>query len=292
MPRRRKFHVPCTTKVPSISQSTSRVLNSAETSSLQHDQAVYDPTLRPSSSVDDNVKPRTRYRTALAVLATIVVVAVGFALTRGGPPATSGALIPAGQRDLAQGFDGATGWINSPPQTLAQLKGKVVLVDFWTFSCVNCVRTLPHLQALYAKYRDHGLVIIGVHSPEFDFEKNSKNVATAVSRLGVVWPVALDSSLNIWTAYNNHFWPAEYLIDQNGKIAYTNFGEGNYDATVQAVQALLSVPAATLQVSTQTLSDPGTATPEVYVGSDRGQDYGLANGETYPAVGSTVTYPE
>jgi thiol-disulfide isomerase/thioredoxin len=241
-----------------------------------------------------------RYRVGLGAVVVLVAAAVVFYAVSnptpgsgatGGSAASSDALLPASQRMPAPEFTGIDKWINSKPLTMAGLRGKVVLIDFWTFSCVNCVRTLPHLSALYNRYSSKGLVIVGVHSPEFDFEKNLTNVANAVKRLKVTWPVAVDSEMATWNAWNNEVWPAEYLVDQQGRVAYVNLGEGNYDETAGAVQALLGVPAATVTASAIPVSDSNSITPEIYVGSNRGQAYGLSNGENYSAIGSTTTYP-
>ena len=132
----------------------------------------------------------------------------------------------------------AKGWINSPPLTRADLAGKVVLYDFWTYSCINCQRTLPHLKALYDRYKGDGLVIIGVHSPEFDFEKDHDNVARAVEHYGVTWPVALDDDMAIWNAFGNQYWPAEYLTDRQGRLRQVRFGEGDYDSKEDDVRTL------------------------------------------------------
>jgi cytochrome c biogenesis protein CcdA/thiol-disulfide isomerase/thioredoxin len=131
-------------------------------------------------------------------------------------------------------------WYNSPPLTPAALKGKVVLVDFWTYSCINCVRTLPHIQALWSKYKDQPFVIVGVHAPEFTFEKKPENVAEAIRTHKLSYPVAQDNDFTTWRAFDNHYWPAKYLIDAQGMIRYTHFGEGDYEATDQAVQSLLA----------------------------------------------------
>lgn len=144
---------------------------------------------------------------------------------------------------------GAADWLNSDPLTPADLKGKVVLYDFWTYSCVNCVRTLPHLRALYDRYKSDGLVIVGIHSPEFDFEKDHDNVANAVRRLGVTWPVALDDHMDIWNAFANQYWPAEYLVDQQGRLRNARFGEGDYDDKENDVRTLLGVPASAPRAS-------------------------------------------
>jgi cytochrome c biogenesis protein CcdA/thiol-disulfide isomerase/thioredoxin len=123
-------------------------------------------------------------------------------------------------------IDGITAWINSAPLSLAELKGKIVLIDFWTYSCINCIRTLPHLINMYAKYHNKGLIIIGVHTPEFDFEKTLANVTSAVKKDGIPYPVALDSNYVTWQNFDNKYWPAEYLIDKNGNVVYQHFGEG------------------------------------------------------------------
>jgi cytochrome c biogenesis protein CcdA/thiol-disulfide isomerase/thioredoxin len=134
---------------------------------------------------------------------------------------------------------GATRWFNSPPLTGDSLRGKVVLIDFWTYSCINCLRTLPYLKAWNEKYRDQGLVIIGVHSPEFAFEKDQRNVEQAIHDLGITYPVAMDNQFAIWNAYKNQYWPAHYLIDAQGQIRDQQYGEGAYSETEQMIQALL-----------------------------------------------------
>ncbi|MGY0556600.1 MULTISPECIES: cytochrome c biogenesis protein DipZ [unclassified Lysobacter] len=135
---------------------------------------------------------------------------------------------------------GATGWLNSAPLTPQSLRGKVVLVDFWTYSCINCLRTLPYVEAWYDKYRDHGLVIIGVHAPEFAFEKDPANVGAAVKRLGVKYPVALDNNYAIWKGFNNQYWPAHYFIDAQGRIRAHHFGEGGYAEGEDMIRRLLT----------------------------------------------------
>jgi cytochrome c biogenesis protein CcdA/thiol-disulfide isomerase/thioredoxin len=135
---------------------------------------------------------------------------------------------------------GATGWLNSPPLTAQSLRGKVVLVDFWTYSCINCLRSLPYVHAWYDKYKDHGLVVIGVHAPEFAFEKEPANVARAVKELGVDYPVALDNDYAIWQGFNNEYWPAHYFIDAKGRIRAHHFGEGGYAESEDTLRQLLS----------------------------------------------------
>jgi cytochrome c biogenesis protein CcdA/thiol-disulfide isomerase/thioredoxin len=163
-------------------------------------------------------------------------------------------------------------WINSRPLTLSELRGKVVLIDFWTYSCINCLRTLPHLKAWYATYHKDGLVIIGVHTPEFAFEHVASNVRSAVKRLGITYPVVQDNRYKTWDAYANQFWPAEYLIDKTGRIRHTNAGEGEYGKTESLIRQLLGAKGAKArQVADATPT--GLLTPETYLGYSRLQNY-------------------
>jgi thiol-disulfide isomerase/thioredoxin len=232
----------------------------------------------------------TRFRVTLGVVvAAVAAVVLVTMLGPTSPPASgssNASVFPISQRAAAPDFTGLDGWINTPPLSLSQLRGHVVLIDFWTFSCVNCVRTIPHLQQLDAEYRRAGLVIVGVHSPEFDFEKSPANVRAAVQRLGVTWPVAIDSRMATWNAYNNQYWPTEYLLDQQGRIASASFGEGDYGATSLAVATLLSVHQASPHAATEL---PAGITPELYAGSQRGN---LADGESYGGQGEPVVYPD
>ena len=159
-------------------------------------------------------------------------------------------------------------WINSKPLTLTQLRGKVVLVDFWTYSCINCLRTLPHLEAWYAAYRREGLVIVGVHTPEFAFEHVASNVRAAVKRLGILYPVVQDNDYKTWNNYANEYWPAEYLIDRRGHIRHTSFGEGGYGETERLIRELLGArgPLAR-RVADATPRE--LMTPESYLGYER-----------------------
>ena len=134
-------------------------------------------------------------------------------------------------------------WLNSDPLTLASLKGKVVLVDFWTYSCINCIRTLPHVVSWYDKYKDQGLVVIGVHAPEFPQERSTSNVKTALERFGIKYPVAQDNKFATWNAFDNKYWPSIYLIDRSGKIVLKHAGEGQYAETEDAIRTLLNTPA-------------------------------------------------
>jgi cytochrome c biogenesis protein CcdA/thiol-disulfide isomerase/thioredoxin len=166
--------------------------------------------------------------------------------------------------------DGA--WINSPPLTIPKLRGKVVLVDFWTYSCINCLRTLPHLKAWYAAYHPKGLVIIGVHTPEFAFEHVTSNVKAAVKRLGVTWPVVQDNSYKTWDNYANQYWPAEYLIDKQGHVRHTHFGEGEYGQTEQLIRKLLD-DKGTKAPQVADATPGGVMTPESYLGYQRLSNY-------------------
>ena len=163
------------------------------------------------------------------------MMAAGPAMRMQGNAATGG--LP--DHGLAPTLDGATGWLNGDPLVAADLRGKVVLVDFWTYSCINCLRTLPWVKAWQARYRDQGLVVVGVHTPEFAFERLEANVQRAVRRLGIDYPVALDNRFAIWRAFANQYWPAHYLIDARGRLRYWHFGEGNTAETERTIQQLL-----------------------------------------------------
>ena len=139
-------------------------------------------------------------------------------------------------------FAGIASWINSEPLTLEGLRGNVVLVDFWTYSCINCIRTLPYVKSWHDKYADQGLVIIGMHTPEFSFEKERANVIEAAGRFELEYPIAQDNDFTTWRAFNNMYWPSKYLIDRNGAIRYTHIGEGAYEETEQMIQRLLAEP--------------------------------------------------
>jgi thiol-disulfide isomerase/thioredoxin len=186
------------------------------------------------------------------------------------------------------GLSGATGWINSKPLTASALKGKVVLVDFWTYSCINCLRALPYIRAWADKYKDSGLVVIGVHTPEFGFEKEQPNVQKAVQTLGITYPVALDSNNAIWDAFHNQYWPAHYFIDATGKVRFEHFGEGDYDQSERWIQQLLAeraakpMPAGTVSIhaeGVEAASDfDAVRSPETYIGYARAQDFASPGG--------------
>lgn len=167
---------------------------------------------------------------------------------------------------------GILGWINSTSLTLESLRGKVVLIDFWTYSCINCIRTFPYLKEWDRKYKDQGLVIIGIHTPEFEFEKNADNVKDAVKRFGISYPVALDSNFATWQNYSNLYWPAHYLIDQAGILRQFHFGEGKYKETENAIRSLIGLPLLKLEEQTAAARP---LTPETYLGYARGTSYAL-----------------
>ena len=187
---------------------------------------------------------------------------------------------------------GITGWLNSKPLTLASLRGKVVLIDFWTYSCINCQRTLPHLESWYSAYAHDGLEIIGVHTPEFAFEHVESNVAGQAQALGVRYPVAIDNDDATWNAYRNQYWPAEYLIDSTGVIRHVAFGEGDYGTTEGLIRALLAdadpdvalPPATTVADRTPTEQQ----TTETYLGSEYAP---LHASGTLPVANTTRAYP-
>ena len=193
--------------------------------------------------------------------------------------------IDKSQLQKAPEFTQIAGYINTAgntPITLASLKGKVVLVDFWTYSCINCIRTIPHLNDWYQRYADKGFVIVGVHSPEFEFEKNYDNVKAAVQKFGIKYPVILDSDHGTWNAFGNQYWPRDYLVDSQGYIRHDHIGEGDYDTTESAIQSLLAERAALdgmKEISFNTAKtatiNPGSLayidltkqiTPEIYLG--------------------------
>ncbi|MFN3778240.1 MAG: cytochrome c biogenesis protein DipZ [Brevundimonas aurantiaca] len=191
-------------------------------------------------------------------------------------------------------LSGATTWINSPPLTREQLRGKVVVVDFWTYSCINCLRALPYVRAWAEKYKDQGLVVIGVHTPEFAFEKSEANVREAVARLGAAYPVAMDNDFAVWRAFKNQYWPAHYFIDAQGRIRHHHFGEGDYDGSERVIQQLLKEAGAAhvasdlVQVQAQGAEAAADmaqlASPETYVGYARAENFRSPGGFARDAV--------
>jgi cytochrome c biogenesis protein CcdA/thiol-disulfide isomerase/thioredoxin len=186
---------------------------------------------------------------------------------------------PASSDELS----GAVDWLNSPPLTIEGLKGKVVVIDFWTYSCINCLRSIPYVEAWAEKYKDHGLVVIGVHTPEFAFERNINNVRAAVSDLKIEYPVAIDNEYKIWRSFDNKYWPAHYFIDAKGRTRFHHFGEGEYDQSEQEIQQLLeeagngNVPQSLVTVNASGVEAAANVnddqSPETYIGYDRADNF-------------------
>ncbi|MDQ0468910.1 cytochrome c biogenesis protein DipZ [Labrys wisconsinensis] len=220
-------------------------------------------------------------------------VMIGSSDMMSGPDAAA----PAPAADEAQALpsegvmpslNGAVQWLNSPPLTAEGLRGKVVLIDFWTYSCINCLRAIPYVEAWARKYRDQGLVVIGVHAPEFAFERNVANVEKAIRDLGIDYPVAIDNDYAIWRAFNNEYWPAHYFIDAKGRIRHHHFGEGEYDGSEKVIQALLAeaghAPAAASLVTVDARGVHAAAdmanvqSPETYIGYERAENFASPGG--------------
>jgi len=205
--------------------------------------------------------------------------------------ATAGADAPLPVEGTLPSLDGATGWLNSPPLKAGQLRGKVVLIDFWTYSCINCLRAMPFVHEWERRYRDHGLVVVGVHTPEFAFERDPRNVMKAVQQLKVEYPVALDNQYSIWRAFNNQYWPAQYFVDAQGNIRAHQFGEGNYAHSEQVIRRLLTEagqtdlpppadPAAADLQGVATQADMGNLrSPETYLGHARAEHFASPGGQ-------------
>lgn len=218
---------------------------------------------------------RQRFRTMAVIVMVAAVVAVLVAIRT--DPSTTFAAVDPENLPVAPPVPelAATGWINSAPLTSDVLVGKVVLYDFWTYSCVNCVRTIPHLRSWHERYRDDGLVVVGVHTPEFAFEKDRGNVEGAMARLGVTWPVALDEERNIWNAFRNQGWPSKYVTDRTGALRYLHFGEGRYTETEDVLRHLLDVPDDAPRAERPSRGggdepDYGDVTAETHLGTLRG----------------------
>ncbi len=198
-------------------------------------------------------------------------------------------------------LNGAVAWLNSPPLTRASLRGKVVVVDFWTYSCINCLRSLPYIEAWARKYKDHGLVVLGVHAPEFAFEKDTANVKSAVAALGVTYPVAVDSNLAIWQAFNNEYWPAHYFVDAQGRIRAHHFGEGEYDKSERVIQTLLKeagykdVPGGIVNPDAKgtfaAADESELDLPETYLGYGRGSNFASGPATMDMAANYQTPYP-
>ncbi|HTK02496.1 MAG TPA: cytochrome c biogenesis protein DipZ [Bordetella sp.] len=234
----------------------------------------------------DRLKPRAGAQVAdRAPVGGTMAAANGGAL----PPGVGAMAMKVSDQSLslpdegaAPPLNGAVQWLNSPPLSLQSLRGKVVLVDFWTYSCINCLRTLPYLKTWEEKYRDKGLVVIGVHAPEFAFERDIDNVKKAAKRLGVVYPIAIDNNYAIWKAFNNQYWPAHYFIDAQGHIRFVHFGEGEYAKSEQVIQQLLREAGQQVQAGVTAVHGSGIeqaadmadiGSPETYIGYERAERF-------------------
>jgi cytochrome c biogenesis protein CcdA/thiol-disulfide isomerase/thioredoxin len=232
------------------------------------------------------VSPTSNLERSSAVDEDIAQLHGGHATSEGGlQEAAEGARLPVlGQ---APEFTGIQRWFNTPggrPLSLSGLRGQVVLVDFWTYTCINCIRTLPYVEAWQRRYHRDGFTVVGVHTPEFPFEKEASNVERAIGDDGLTYPVAQDNDYATWTAYGNQYWPAKYLIDARGRVRFAHFGEGSYEETERAIRSLL-VEAGRGSLGSQAKAraetpDPAVTTPESYLGADRADRF--ANGPVRP----------
>lgn len=207
------------------------------------------------------------------------------------PPPTN---LPANEANFpaAPDFAGATGWVNSPPLDLVALRGKVVLVDFWTYSCINCIHTFPYVEGWYERYKGEGFLVVGVHTPEFRFEHDVANIRNATARYHLTYPVAVDNDYGVWTAYNNRYWPADYLIDAYGRIRHTHFGEGDYADSEDRIRSLLTeaghAPGSARANTPAAPAPMGGLTGELYIGNGDGRG-ALGNAEGYH-TGETASF--
>ena len=234
----------------------------------------------PEPTAAPEVKPDPTATPSISELAALVEANPPPETAETEPEPTAAVERERAEGPLAAEPVGISGWINSDPLTLEQLRGKVVLVDFWTYTCVNCIRTFPYLKLWHSRYADDGLVILGIHTPEFEFEKDYYNVLEATEENGIAWPVAQDNDFETWKAYNNRYWPAKYLIDQDGVIRYDHFGEGHYAVTEQEIRKLLEEAGADLSDDMEFPEDQSldpaflntmeaVVTPELYAGYHR-----------------------
>jgi len=239
-----------------------------------------------SEAIDHN-----RRRVMVASLITLAAAGISKPGAVGAESSFSPADARAQEKGALYGFGGANAWLNSPALGAAELRGKVVLVQFWTYTCVNWLRTLPYLRAWTEKYKDHGLVVVGVHTPEFEFEKNLDNVRAALKDMRVTYSVAIDNGYMVWRAFSNNAWPAVYLIDARGRVRYRHLGEGEYEHTEQAIQQLLteagnadvagglvSVEARGVEAAADLAS---LRSGENYLGSERTENFASPGGKGY-----------
>jgi thiol-disulfide isomerase/thioredoxin len=230
-----------------------------------------------------------RWSTAALLAVPVLAIAVVAgrhtlpALFTANHAAAADSLPPLADEGPMPSLSGGTAWLNSAPLTRDSLRGKVVLVDFWTYSCVNCLRALPYIKAWDAKYRADGLVVIGVHAPEFEFEHDSANVRASLDKLGITYPVVMDNDMAIWNAFHNQYWPAHYFIDVNGRIRHHHFGEGQYAESEAVIRALLrDVPQSTTASAKQKPATKDTSAMVTGTGALAAADFKhLQSPETY-----------
>jgi len=238
----------------------------------------------PPGSPESIKNRRSRLPYVALGLVIVLAVALGYGLSHraslsagasgGAPIADFSGVQLNGSGAAAPDFQGISDWENSPPLRLDTLRGKVVLVDFWTYSCINCQNTFPYLRKWYQAYRDQGLVVVGVHTPEFEFEKSVPNIRQAIKRYDVTWPVAVDPNHVTWDSYNNQYWPAEYFVDKDGKLRHMHFGEGEYDKTEQVIRGLLAEAGHKVRPAGADAGPQpqGPQTAELYAAAGRGFD--------------------
>jgi len=250
----------------------------------------------PATTSPSTPPPRRSSRRYLAIAGVLVLAAVGAVVvaSHSSPSSVSGGVDVKNLKvgPSAPSLSKAKTWLNTKPLTAADLTGKVVLYDFWTYSCVNCVRSIPHVQAWYQRYASDGLVVVGIHSPEFDFEKDPSNVAAAVKRLGVDYPVAEDPDMTIWNAFGNQYWPEEWVADRSGHLRYQSIGEGDYTQTEDVLRELLGVKSSAPRAASPGSGDFGAPptqsqniTQETYLGLERGS-VAQPGVNTYPSLSS------
>jgi thiol-disulfide isomerase/thioredoxin len=224
------------------------------------------------------------------IAVVVLVLAILLIVAEFGPSVLGGEqLRDSSDRRPAPEFSGISAWLNSPPLTVTGLRGKVVLVQFWTYSCINCLRTLPYVMKWYERYKDKGFVVVGVHTPEFAFEKVTGNVEAAVKRYGITYPVAQDNQFGTWRAFQNQYWPAEYLIDRSGRIVATQFGEGNYQEMEGKIARLVGNRAPGTKAADPDLSTIGS--PEMYFGTEK-NDGAIVESQNSRAGERSYTAPD
>jgi len=242
-------------------------------------KSLHGRVLNVTHSADLANREMTTMKPSWKALASLCVAAAAIAMVVKPTPARGG--------DIAMPPAAATEWLNSPPQTATNFRGKVVVVQFWTFTCINWRRTLPYMRAWNAKYRDQGLIVIGVHTPEFDFEENVQNVRSELAEMHIDYPVAIDNQHAIWNAFHNVYWPALYLLDPHGHIRYRQFGEGEYARTEREIQKLLAESgehpsrdlAAVAPLGAEVAADEGNLrSPESYVGYEMAERFASKGG--------------